>query len=301
MMYDGTELLEIFASDLELRQLTAHTIEGYKSNVKIFLQYYPDPLHVGRQELQEFLKILLGKNLAGSTIKSYFISLNAFYEWMLYEKIVTANPVQGFRKRYLSRKIRKKTRQLIDCDAATQLIRMAGHIQDKAMMMVLAKTGMRRGELLDMQISDLDFERQLIRCPPKPKRSNCTMFMDDELYFILDFYIRWWDNHAPEGCLWLWINPSGKRVHKDHLGRVLARLGEQLGLHDPNTDDLDRKLTPHCFRHFFVTQLFRNGMDPEYIRWLRGDSMEVSSWQIYNHIDTEAVRAEYIKYIPKLL
>lgn len=301
MSFDGKELIDLFVSDLELRQLTAHTISGYKANVRTFLEIYPDPVGIGRYELQAFLRILQDNNLKGSTIKSYFIALNAFYEWMIYERICESNPIPGFRKRYLSRKIRKDTRQIIDCEAATKIIRMAGHIQDKAILLMLAKTGMRRGELLDMQITDLDFEKHLIKCPPKPKRSNCTMFMDDELSFIMDFYLRWWDIHAPDDCPWLWINEAGHRIHKDHIGRVLAKLGEALGIHDPLSTDLDRRLTPHCFRHFFVTQLFRAGMDPEYIRWLRGDSMDVSSWQIYNHIDIEAVRKEYEKNVPKLL
>lgn len=81
---------------------------------------------------------------------------------------------------------------------------------------------------------------------------------------------------------------------------ILADLGEKLHLHNSN-GPLDRKLTPHCFRHWFTTHLFRAGMDPQYIKFLRGDSMRVESWQIYNRIDPEMVRIEYLRCIPKIL
>lgn len=47
--------------------------------------------------------------------------------------------------------------------------------------------------------------------------------------------------------------------------------------------------------------LYRAGMDPQYIKWLRGDSLQKEAWQVHNHIDIESVRMEYERCIPKLL
>jgi len=71
-------------------------------------------------------------------------------------------------------------------------------------------------------------------------------------------------------------------------------------MHDPH-GPLERKLTPHCFRHFFTSYLFRAGMTPLYIKFLRGDSLRTESWMIYNRIDSELVRAEYMRCMPQIL
>lgn len=150
-----------------------------------------------------------------------------------------------------------------------------------------------------MTISSLDFKHNIVHVPEAAKRTNRILFMDAELRFVLEEYILdWWERYTKSD--WLWITKAGGRIHKDHSGQMLAELGQKLDLHRKH-GSLDQKLTPHCMRHFFTTHLFRNGINPEYIRWLRGDSMQTSSWQIYNHIDVEDVRKEYERCIPQLL
>lgn len=63
---------------------------------------------------------------------------------------------------------------------------------------------------------------------------------------------------------------------------------------------MKERFTPHCLRHWFTTHLRRSGMPRDYIKWLRGDSMN-ETMDIYNHIDVEDVRESYNSHIPKLL
>jgi len=178
------------------------------------------------------------------------------------------------------------------------LVSAAAGIRDKALLLTLAKTGLRRGELLALQAHDIDITRCIIRVPAKAKRSNRLAFMDPELQAALRMYLIWRKPRARTS--WLWISKRGGRIHKDYAGKMIAELGEELGYHDPG-GPLCSKLTPHCFRHWFTTWLFRAGMEPEYIKWLRGDSLRAEAWQIYNHIDGDQVRQEYLRCIPAIM
>lgn len=294
--------LEGFCQDCEARGLTLHTIETYKSSIKDFLEANPDPLWVTRDDIRKHLIVLRAKNPAGSTLKGHLSALSIFYEYLIYEGLAYVNPILPIRKRYLSQiktvKGGENERQLISIQDMRNLILGAESPLDLAILTILAKTGIRRGELLGMSIYSIDFEHGIIRLPPKAKRSQRIAFIDTELYVVLKNYLHW--RSARARYPWLWINETGRKMDRDYPGELIASLAVPLGLHQPR-GPLCYRLTPHCFRHFFTTHLFRSGMDPQYIMFLRGDSMGRQSWQLYNHIDPESVRTEYLRRTPKLL
>ncbi|MCX9011317.1 MAG: tyrosine-type recombinase/integrase [Candidatus Methanoperedens sp.] len=291
-----------FVLDCEARGLDDHTIQTYKGCVIDFLNYYSDPLTVGLDELRRYLKGLRSRELSGSTLKGYFAALSTYYEYLIFEKLIAYNPILPFRKRYLAR-IRpclggENTRQLISIDEMRLLIQAAITPLDLVILLLLAKTGIRRGELLALKIGDISLKHGIIRIPAKAKRSQRSAFIDEELHAALEKYISWRSHYTRSSRLL--INMNGNKIQRDYPNKLIASLAEPLNLHIPRGALCD-KLTPHCFRHWFTTWLYRAGMDKEFIKWLRGDSMSVESWEIYNQIDLEDVRQAYLWCIPSLL
>jgi len=290
-----------FATDCRIRGFTRHTIESYTSIVNDFLNEILDPVGITQGDLRTHLTILQQRHYKGSTYNSYYAALNAFFDFLIFEGLVSKNPIPAFKKRYIAHliKINKgETRQIISVKDMQRLLEQADDIRDFTMMLTLAKTGLRRGELLDLTRESIDMDRNIINVPHKAKRSRQILFIDPELHDTIEKYLQWRNEHARSK--WLWISQRGGRVHKDYTGKVIAACGQNIGLHDPD-GPLDKRLTPHCFRHFFTTELYKAGMDSQYIKWLRGDSLQNEAWQVYNHIDQETVRAEYKRCIPKLL
>jgi len=290
-----------FRSDLELRQLRKHTIENYLSDIRHFLTYNPNPCNVTKNDLQEYLQILLDRDLAASTLKSYFISLNAFYEYLQYEDICQDNPVPAFRKRYLPRKSSQEKRQDIPIETARIIIRRAGHIMDKTIHLLLAKTGIRREELLILKDEDLNLDNWLIKAPLTGKRLEFRpIYLDEELMLVMLDYLDWRDEYAKSE--FLFVSPAtGGRLHKDHPGKYLRRIGLQLGIHNPD-GPLDERLTPHCWRWFFTTNMHKAKMNEQYIKYLRGDVLgSREAWEGYLNVDKDLVRMEYLRCVPQLL
>lgn len=293
------EYLEKFTLDCQAKGMTKHSIETYKSNVLEFLEHFPDPHEITMDHLISYIAILRSRQLSPSTLKGYMSAVSSFYDFLVFDQEIQMNPIPAFKKRYLGHvRYHPEIRQLISIREMQDLFKAAPHILHKVIIMLLVKTGIRRGELHDLKESDLDFPKKIIRIPDKAKRSNNIAFMDDELEITLKEYLVWRKRRAKTD--WLLISNKGGRIHKDAPGMIIAELGEKLHLHDKN-GTLEMKLTPHCFRHCFTTYLFRAGMNPQYIKFLRGDSLRKESWQIYNRIDIELVRAEYLRCIPKIL
>lgn len=300
-------LLYLFIDDCRLRGLTDRTLESYKSNIRFFLNIYPDPLTIDINDLRSLLLILKEKDLKVKTIKTYFSNLSSFYDFLVFDELILFNPISTFVKRYVNGKyIDSENRQLISIDNVHDLISLCPSILDRALILTLAKTGMRRGELLGLKIGDIDLERRTIKTPVKAKRTNRVCFIDDELNKVLLEYIaEHGDLYRKNDIDWFWISTPKRpcrtgRVHRDYINNMLSGIGQVLGIHEPG-GPLDKRLTCHCFRHFFTTSLFRSGMRSEYIMFLRGDSLGRESWHIYNHLDYDSIREEYLSCIPTLL
>ncbi len=304
--------IENFLDDSRSRGLTEHTLETARSNVTEFLRFVGDPLKVDTSVLLNFLNYLRNekdncrgnikkKGVSTQTLKYYFTEIGNYYDFLLYTQQIKNNPIPSFRKRYLSR-IKQQyngenSRQLISLEDMRRLINLDMPIQDKAILMVLAKTGVRRGELIAMDVDDLNLEKKEIILKPKAKRTNRLVIFDDETAEVLRLFLGWRKPRAKTKSLF--ITQRGIRTSRNEVYYLVTGYGVLLGLHNP-MGSLNQKLTPHAFRHWFVTFLRRNNMPREFIQELRGDRRK-QSIDIYDHIDVIELKEAYQRCMPKLL
>jgi integrase len=166
---------------------------------------------------------------------------------------------------------------------------------------MLAKTGMRREELLMLHDKDLNIDEWIIKAPVTGKRLEFRpLFLDDESMLVILDYLDWRDEYASSEFLFVSPN-TGDKLHRDYPNHYLRKVGLQLGIHDP-AGPLDHRLTSHCWRWFFTTQMHRAKMDEQYIKYLRGDVLgSRAAWEGYLNIDTELLRLEYLRCVPHLL
>ncbi len=263
-------------------------------SIKDFLDYL-------KNDLEYKIGKVAKKGVCPKTLNAYFSAIRTYYDYLVYTRQIDNNPVLPFRQRYLSR-IKEQhngenTRQLISIEDMIQLVTLDMAILDRAILMILAKTGVRRGELIAIDLEDLNIEKKEIILKPKAKRTNRLVFFDDETVLVLRAYLEWRDKRTKMKALF--ISPKGFRIHRDDINQIVARYGSLSGLHDPD-GSLNKKLTPHCFRHWFTTHLRRNGMPREFIQELRGDR-RTDAIDIYDHIDLSELKERYLECIPKLL
>jgi len=303
------DLIEMFLEDCHIRGLTQRTIDNYASNLKAFFNHIKRPaLEVDLSELRRVLTWLRDeRDLADSTISMYYSALHSFYEYLEFEGHVENNPVPRFRRRYLAF-LRKNSRgssgnserQLISIDDMRRLVNSIMGPRDKAVVTLLAKTGIRRQELVNIDIEDIDWVEQSITLKPTAKRTNRLVFFDDECARILRRWLQTRDNwHVSDNVKALFVNEQGERLNRNGIYNIVTKYAERLGLHDPKSEDLRKRFSPHCCRHWFTTHLRRAGMSREHIKELRGDSRS-ETMDIYYHIDRKELRDSYLAYIPQL-
>jgi len=303
------DLINRFVDDCRLQGFSPETIRSYRSNLQIIARFLKNLNLDFRQVDKNVLKNLLDylqneRKVSAKTLKSYFSALSSFYNFLHYEELHTENPVPPFIKRYLRRYKRANgdggERKLISVEEMAMLINSILNPRDKALLTLLAKTGIRREEAVDIDLDDIDWKMQSVTLKPKAKRSNRIVFFDDETSILLRRWIQARENFdVKPGCRALFVGEHGGRLRRNGIYYAVRKHAARVGLDDPKSKEKKDHFTPHCCRHWFTTHLRRNGMRRELIQELRGDSRN-EAIDLYDHIDPDELRREYLRAIPRL-
>ena len=158
-------IIDRFEKDCLIRGMSPLSVKSYVYNVRKFREYLDQHgvylLDVDKDILRDYLEYMrYERGLHQKTVENNFTTLSSFYEYLAYEGLLEMNPVLQVRKRYLRRYKDNddgQTRQLISVEEMTLLINSTLDARDKAIITLFAKTGIRRKELIALDIDDIDW------------------------------------------------------------------------------------------------------------------------------------------------
>jgi len=306
ILEEAKELIEEFCEDCRLRNMTDESIRRYKSCLQIFAKFLADRgvrvVDVDKKDLKAFLSFLRQRGVKYKTLENYFSALSSFYDFLVFEELVDRNIVLPFRRRYLRRykdDCDDPERKIISVEEMSKLVNSILDPRDKAIVVLLAKTGIRRGELIRIDVDDINWEDYSITLKPTAKRSRRVVFFDDECAIVLKRWLRIREKLKPKTKALFVSYQSGRRIDRNTVYRIVTKHAQRLGLHNPESDRIEDHFTPHYLRHWFTTMMRRRGMPREFLKELRGDKRK-EAVDRYDHIDREELRRMYLACVPKL-
>jgi integrase/recombinase XerD len=303
---DLTKLIEGFSADCSLRNMTAESTRRYRSCLSIFENFLEARgttfMEVDRFRLKEFLEyIRFERGVGQKTVENYFSSISSFYDYLVFEELSQLNPVVPFRKRFLRNykdEAGDPERRLLSVEEMSKLVNSILDPRDKAISVLFAKTGIRRNELLSLDVDSIDWVEYSVTLKPTPKRSNRVVFFDDECAFVLRRWLKTREKLGPTTKALFVSYQSLNRLDRNGLYTLVIKYAAALGYHKRESKRLEDHFSPHCFRHWFTTWLRRKGMPREFVKELRGDRRK-EAMDIYDHIDREELRRAYLATVPK--
>jgi integrase/recombinase XerD len=287
--------------------MTAESTRRYRSCLSIFGNFLESRgisiKGVDRFTLKDFLEyVRFQRNVNQKTVENYFSALSAFFDYLVFEELLQINPVTPFRKRFLRNykdESRDPERKLLSIEEMSMLVNSILDPRDKAIAVLFAKTGIRRNELLSLDIDSINWIEYFITLKPTPKRSNRIVFFDDECAFVLRRWLKTREKLGPSSTALFVSYQSLNRLDRNGLYTLIVKYAAALGFHCSQSKKLEDHFSPHCFRHWFTTWLRRKGMPREFVKELRGDRRK-EAMDIYDHIDREELRRAYLATVPKL-
>ncbi len=299
-------LTESFRQDLQLRGMAKTSIDTTIWAVQRYLAWVQarglEPLLGRKEALLAYLGDLRARGLKRRTLQRDFSSLNNFYEFLMERDQCQDNPIPWIEKKYLrAYKDEIGQRKLISVEDAAKMVSATIDTRDRAILLLLLKTGIRRHEMITLDLADVNLRAQSFVLKPTAKRTNRQLFFDDETALALQRWLRQREmrNNRRKDPEAFFLTYAGARLKTFGVTELVEKSALRVGLHNSESERLEDRFTPHCCRHWFTTHLLRAGMRREYVQWLRGDAIK-EAVDIYFHVDPEDVRRAYLACIPQL-
>jgi len=274
------------------RRLSPHTTRAYRLDLARFGEFLGTigkPITVEgltKEHLRAYQQSLA--TLRPRTVCRRMAALRSFLHHAEQEKLVAANPFDGFRARVrigrpLPRTLGQKAverffRALYRREVSDQRAQ-ARKQRDIAIVELLFGAGLRVGELSGLSDERVDMDAGSIRIHGKGSRERLVPIVSDELRAALTVHAQ--TRPATGVPQPLFLNRGGTRsLSEDSIRRVIRRIAREAGL---------GKVTPHMFRHTFATLLLDRGMDLRVIQRLLGHSSIVTT-TIYAQVSERSQR-----------
>ncbi len=270
---DLAALLPSWRVALTAENKSPGTIRTYTDGVKKFLRWCADtgqPAELSRTNVQAFLAYLIGDGQEGNTARSRDLALKRFAAWLLDEGEITANPLIGLKPPRADQKV---VRALTD-DELKRLIRACQgkslvDRRDEAIVRLMLEAGLRAGEVVGLQVSDVDVSRGLVTITRGKGGKGRVAPFGPQTAQALDRYLRVRRSHRLADAGALWVGGGGKRFRYFGLNAALKIRAEAAGI---------ERFHLHVMRHTAATRWLRAGGSEQGL-------MSVAGWQTRSVLD----------------
>jgi len=278
-------LLDSFLEHLEWeRNLSPPTLRAYRREIRKFIDFAGSeldlrlPQDVSLVAVRAYLAHLHSQHLAPSSIARALASIRTYFRFLVAENTLVASPAEAVPyPRGIQRAPEVAGRYAIE-ELLEGFPDTAVGRRDRAAVELLYAAGLRVGELVALNLEDLNLDRRLARVRGKGRKERLVPFgrpAASAIAAYLPARTRWRRGIAAEDNP-LFVNQRGGRLSDRSIRRIIDE-----GVR--RTADLNH-LHPHALRHAFATHLLEAGMDLRVIQELLGHS-SLATTQIYTKID----------------
>ncbi len=288
------------------KSLAENSIEAYRRDISRYTAFLESqriaPSSARDEHVAAFLHTLRELGLAPRSIARNLSAVKSFHKFLFGEKIAVADPTENIELpktgKYLPDVLSFEEINAI-LSAPERLQKQIGWrtkiqiwLRDNAILETLYATGMRVSELVDLKQSSLYAEEQLVRVFGKGSKERIVPIGIPALNAI-DCYRRevrsvLAQNKSTNDALFL--SARGKPLTRMTVWNIITEYTKAAGI--------KKNVHPHTFRHSFATHLLEGGADLRAVQEMLGHA-DISTTQIYTHIDREFVKAEHKRYHPR--
>lgn len=251
-------------------------------------------LQVSRQQLIAYLVRLKQEGRAASTVARKLASIKAFYRFLTAERYIRRNPAEvleaASRGLHLPKVLSvQEVERLLD---EPNLGTLDGY-RDKTMLELLYATGMRVSELVNVPMKNVDMKMQYVIVMGKGSKERMLPLGRTALHYLEHYLsvVRPQLLHGkPDAAAELFVTGWGGPMTRERFYEIIVAYGKSAGI--------SKRVTPHMLRHSFATHLLNNGTDLRIVQELLGHA-DISTTQIYTHLDVERLHEVYDKTHPR--
>ena len=279
------------------RGLSSHTIQNYIRDVKKLISFIDKkkitctPIEINEDLIQQFI-YEIAKEISPRSQARIISGLRSFFDYLIFENYRESNPTDLIETPKIGVKLPDtlSEQEINSLISAIDLSKAEGE-RNRAMLETMYSCGLRVSELIHLKISDLFFEEGFIKIVGKGNKERFVPIHSSAQNYIM-LYMNEIRSHLSikkgfEDTLFL--NRRGKSLSRQMIFMILKALAIKI--------NLNKKISPHTFRHSFATHLLKNGADLRAIQQMLGHE-SITTTEVYVHLDTSYLKEVVEKYHP---
>ena len=267
------------------KHLSDNTIDSYMRDLAQFAHYIlrmydVPPKKVEPEMISNYMSRLYELGREKSSQARALSGIKSFFNYLLLEEIIDSSPAELI-------EAPKSARPLPDTLSTEEIDRLIGSIddstakglRDRAILEVLYSCGLRVSELCDLKLGDLFFAEGYIRVIGKGNKQRLvpvSSIARSRIQLYMD--VRQKEKLKEEV---LFLNNRGKKLTRVMIFTIIKQAAQRAGI--------DKKISPHTFRHSFATHLLEGGANIRQVQELLGHE-NILTTEIYTHLDDSHLR-----------
>jgi integrase/recombinase XerD len=281
------------------RGSSPNTVAAYRRDLTTYLGFLAergivDPSSVTRDDVTDWIVSLRTSGLAPSSVERKVSAVKSFHRFLVREGSTENHPTARL-------SLPKKTVRLPDVISIEDAERLLSQpfpdgplgLRDRALLEGLYGCGLRASEAVGLNLADLDTAAGFVRVFGKGSKERLVPITGIAVTALDAYlrsgrpYLRTRKSVAVDGAA-VFLNARGGRLSRQALFRLVRAYGSRVGL----------ELHPHTLRHSYATHLLQGGADLRVLQEILGHS-DISTTQIYTHVDRRHMREEYLSTHPR--
>jgi len=285
-------LLRSFLDSLYIEKgLSKNTVSSYKNDISSFSSWcdkeHLDRLKITDLNLNNYILNLFSIGLKSSSINRKISSIKHFYLFLLKKKVIKNSPADEIttpkQEKYLPTSMSEDE---VECLLGSPKYSIKIERRDKAMIEILYATGMRISELVNLKLTDIDFNRSVLKVFGKGSKERLVPY-GEKAAEALRIYL---EDRKKLDSKDVFLSNRGTRITR---GAFWQRIKIYI-----KRENLKSSISPHTLRHAFATHLLNRGADLRSVQILLGHS-DLSTTQIYTHIAKKRLGEILKKHHPR--
>lgn len=287
--------LEEFLNYLSVEKgLAANSIEAYRQDLHQYQEFLTrkkvtDLARVKRGEIVQFLLREKDRGLQTSSLARRLVAIKLFHRFLAKEGRLREDITSVLE----SPRLWKKLPQFLTLTEMEKILQIPKpkrpmEIRDRALLELLYATGMRVSEIAGLRLLDLNLENSFLKCRGKGSKERIVPF-GQAASDSVQTYLEKVRKRVPSNEF-LFVGPKGKSLTRQRIWQLIRKYAHLAGI--------QKKITPHTFRHSFATHLLERGADLRVVQELLGHA-DIATTQIYTHVSRDHLKAVHARFHPR--
>ena len=272
-----------FLSYLSLeRKYSPHTVTAYKADLEEWALFCSEEFSLKDIDsanyslIRSWIVQLVDSKVSNRTINRKIAALKAYYKFLLRIGQIAANPLAKHTALKTTKKVEIPFSEL-EMEAVLQQITYADDFEgarDKLIVALLYTTGMRRAEMINLKMGNVDFSSMTLKVLGKRNKERILPLLSSTKELFDQYFVYRDALKTIEDGEFVFLSKAGNKIYETLVYRIINRYFSEVSS--------KVKKSPHILRHTFATHLLNKGADLNSVKELLGHS-SLASTQVYTH------------------